>query len=206
MRCILTYLLLVIVSISGFTAPDEIDNLKKLAGETHDIDKNGINDVILKRLVYILKSRGRVLITSERPLPKELEKHKIELRKRDISHYIYFADLFIGDSTTMGSEAAVLGTPSIEYDNYFGEIYQMQEIQQKYGLNFCVKTSEPEALYEKVREFLNTPNLKDEFRKRSRKLIANKIDVSAFLIWFMENYPRSFSIIKDQPDYQYRFR
>lgn len=173
---------------------------------THDIDRRGINNDVLTKLVHILSKKGNIVITSERSLPKELEKYRNELRKSDISHYMYFADLFIGDSTTMGSEAAVLGTPSIEFDNYFEEIEQMQELEHAYGLNLCVKTSEPEELFRKVKEFINTPNIKEVFRKRSRKLIADKIDVSAFLIWFMENYPTSFSIISKNPDYQYKFK
>jgi len=175
-------------------------------GATHDIDRAGINDEVLKKLVQMLENNGKVLITSERTLPKKLEKYRIELRKTDISHYIFFADLFIGDSTTMGTEAAVLGTPSIEFDNYFEEIEQMKEIEQKYGLNFCIKPSEPEKLFKKIEEFINTPNLKEEFRKRSRKLIADKIDVSAFLVWFMENYPESYATICKNSDYQYKFK
>lgn len=173
---------------------------------THDIDRTGISDEVLTTLVHILNSKGNIVITSERVLPKELEKYRIELRKSDISHYMYFADIFIGDSTTMGSEAAVLGTPSIEFDDYFEEIEQMQELEHAYGLNLCIKTSEPEKLFRKVEEFINAPNLKEEFRKRSRKLIADKIDVSAFLIWFMENYPQSFLIISKNPNYQYKFK
>lgn len=173
---------------------------------THDIGRNGINNEVLKKLVHILKSKGRVLITSERALPKDLEKYRIESLKTDISHYMYFAELFIGDSTTMGSEAAVLGTPSIEFDDYFDEIGQMQELEHTYGLNLCVKTSEPEELFKKVKEFINTPNLIEENRKRCQKLVDDKIDVSAFLIWFMENYPESVSVLKKDPAYQYRFK
>lgn len=173
---------------------------------THDIDRTGISDEVLTKLVHILNSKGNIVITSERVLPKELEKYRIELRKSDISHYMYFADIFIGDSTTMGSEAAVSGTPSIEFDDYFEEIEQMHELEHAYGLNLCIKTSEPEKLFRKVEEFINTPNIKEEFRKRSRKLIADKIDVSGFLIWFMENYPQSFSIISKNPNYQYKFK
>lgn len=173
---------------------------------THDIDRRGIDNDVLTKLGHILGKKGNIVITSERALPKELEKYRIELRKSDISHYMYFADLFIGDSTTMGSEAAVLGTPSIEFDDYFEEIEQMHELEHAYGLNLCVKTSEPEELFRKVDEFITTSNIKEEFRKRSRKLIADKIDVSAFLIWFMENYPTSFSIVNKNPDYQYKFK
>ncbi len=173
---------------------------------THDTNKTGINNKILYKLVHILKSRAKIFITSERALPEELEKYRLKIKKNDINHYLYYATLFIGDSTTMCSEAAVLGTPSIEFDDYFEEIDQMLELNNKYGLTFGIKTSSPNKLFEKVEELLDTPNLKEEFRKRSKRLIADKIDVSAFLIWLIENYPKSVATVMKKSDYQYRFK
>ena len=37
-------------------------------------------------------------------------------------------------------------------------------------------------------------------------MLADKIDVTAFLVWFVENYPQSFQIMKENPDYQLRFK
>jgi hypothetical protein len=50
------------------------------------------------------------------------------------------------------------------------------------------------------------PNLKEEWQKRRMKMLADKIDVTAFMVWFIENYPESVRIMKTDPDYQYRFR
>jgi len=174
-------------------------------GATHDIDKSGITNEILTKLVNILKTRGEIFITSERELPAELEKYRIQIRKKDISHYLYFAKIFIGDSTTMCSEAAVLGTPSVEFDDYFEEIEQMQELEDKYGLTFGMKISNPENMFKKVEELLNTPNLNEEFQEKRQKLLSETIDVSAFMVWLIENYPKSIAILKKDPAYQNRF-
>ena len=40
---------------------------------------------------------------------------------------------------------------------------------------------------------------KDEF-------LTSKIDVTAFTVWFVENYPESVKIMKENPDYQDRFK
>jgi len=37
-------------------------------------------------------------------------------------------------------------------------------------------------------------------------MLKDKIDVTAFLVWFIENWPESFNIMKENPDYQYRFK
>ncbi len=37
-------------------------------------------------------------------------------------------------------------------------------------------------------------------------MLEDKIDVSAFMTWFIENHPESADIMKNNPDYQFRFR
>ena len=37
-------------------------------------------------------------------------------------------------------------------------------------------------------------------------MLSDKIDVTAFMVWFVENYPDSVKIMKDNPDYQLRFK
>lgn len=37
-------------------------------------------------------------------------------------------------------------------------------------------------------------------------MLQDKIDVTAFMVWFIENYPKSVEIIKDNPKYQYNFK
>lgn len=174
---------------------------------THDLNHSGVNNEILRRLVRMLEPKGRVLITSERALPPDLDPYRLQIEKRNIAHYLYYARLFIGDSTSMCSEAAVLGTPSVEFDDYFEKIEQMIELDRKYGLTFGIRPTAPEALFKKVDELLSMGDgSKEIFRKRRDRLLSEKIDVSAFLIWLFENYPESISILKKDPAYQYRFK
>jgi hypothetical protein len=49
-------------------------------------------------------------------------------------------------------------------------------------------------------------NLKEEWQKRSEKMLSEKIDVTAFMVWFIENYPESVKVMKENPEYQYRFK
>ena len=37
-------------------------------------------------------------------------------------------------------------------------------------------------------------------------MLSEKIDVTAFMVWFVENYPESVEIMKKNPDYQLRFQ
>ena len=158
---------------------------------THDLNKKGISDKLLFEIIKILEPIGKVFISSERELPKQLIKYEFDINKNDINHYMYYAELFISDSTTMSTEAAILGTPSIEFDEYFYEIEQMNELEKTYKLVHCFRVSDEENFLKKVIELSSKTGIKEEYQKRRDILIEEKIDVSAFLIWLFENYPDS---------------
>lgn len=175
-------------------------------GATHDLNKSGISDEVLQKIVGLIKPYGDILITSERKLPKELEPYRLNIKKSDISHYIAFARLFIGDSTTMSTEAAVLGTPSVEFDEYFYEIEQMLELENKYNLIHCFRTNQQTEMLAKISELLTVPGLDEIYTARRKKLLDETIDVSSFLIWLFEKYPESRKEYFRNPDIQDRFK
>ena len=109
-----------------------------------------------------------------------------------------YATLFIGESATMASECAMLGTPAIFVNSLSAGTLEEQE---KYGLIFGFRNSE--GALEKAIDLLNTPSLKQEFQKLSREMLSGKIDVTAFMVWFVENYPESVKIMKENPSYHY---
>lgn len=169
-------------------------------GATHDIGKSGISDDVLLKLIPILEPHGQILITSERKLPEQLQKYNLRIRKNDITHYINYAQIFIGDSTTMCTEAAVLGTPAVEFDEYFYEIEQMLEIERKYQLIHCFRTNQANEFLLKITELVNTKELKALYAKRKEKLLNDMIDVSSFLIWLFENNPNSVKEYFENPE------
>ncbi len=173
---------------------------------THDLNKKGISDDLLYKIIDLLRPHGEVLISSERELPPEILKHELNINKGDINHYMYYADLFISDSTTMSSEAAVLGTPSIEFDEYFHEIDQMKELEDKYQLIHCFNTSEEESFLNKISSLVLDKDLSKKYEDRRDVFLKDVIDLSAFLTWFYENYPKSFTQFLNNPDIQKKFQ
>jgi uncharacterized protein len=102
-----------------------------------------------------------------------------------------FAQLYIGDSQTMATEAAVLGVPALRYNSFAGKISVLKELENKYGLMFSYLPSEFNKLKEKLTEMLSMDNLKKEWQVRRMRMLEDKIDLTAFLAWFIENYPQS---------------
>ncbi|MCD4704927.1 hypothetical protein K8R66_02520 [bacterium] len=161
------------------------------ATSTHDVGKRGIDDNALRKIIKTLEPHGRVVLNSERKLPPDLDEHVISFRKNDISHFIFYATLFISDSTTMCAEAAVLGIPAIEFDDWFADFKQYQELNQKYQLLYGFGIDEEVEMLEKINDLLKTKNLKETFQERRRNMLKEKIDASTFLIWILTGYPNS---------------
>jgi len=55
-------------------------------------------------------------------------------------------------------------------------------------------------------ELLKQVNLKQDWEIRRKKMLSDKIDVTGFMIWLVENYPDSMKIMKENPDYQLQFK
>lgn len=173
----------------------------------HDVSARaqGITADIARHLIGILKEKGNVYISSERELEPEFEPFRLTIDPADMHHLLAFATLYIGDSQSMAVEAAMLGIPSIRFNSFAGKIGVLEELEHMYGLTFGISPDKPDQLYAKVRELLSTQDLRVVFQLRRQKLLSEKIDVTAFLAWFIGNYPESRRTMEDDPDYQFKF-
>ena len=172
----------------------------------HDIGVHGLSIENKRKLIKLLSEYGKVFITTERVIDPEFDSYKISIPPHKIHSFIAYSTMLIGDSQTMTSEAAVLGVPSIRSNSFVGRISYLEEEEHKYGLTFGFKPDDTERMFLKIKELLSMPNLKEEWQKRRERMLADKIDVTAFMVWFVENYPESVKIMKENPEYQYRFK
>lgn len=168
---------------------------------THDKGHSGLTFDYKKTLVEQLTRHLKVFISSEAELPREFSRYQVKIPPEKMHDALAFAGLFIGEGATMASESGVLGTPSI-YVNSIIRYYN--EDQENYGLVFNYRNSS--GVLEKALELLKIPDIKEEWKKRLERMLEDKIDVTAFMVWFIENYPASISIMKSDPDYQLKFK
>jgi len=157
----------------------------------HDDNRTGITDELATSLIEILKPHGRVYITSERPLRSEFDDYRIGIHPKDMHHAMAFADLYIGDSQTMAAEAAVLGTPSLRFNDFVGKLGYLDELEHKYGLTFGFKTTQKDKLLNKVSEIVNDHNAKILWPDMREQMLKERVDVARFWTWFFVNYPAS---------------
>lgn len=154
---------------------------------THDIGQSGIKNRV--NFVRKLKKYGRVLITSEGTLEKSLEKYRITKSPEKFHNLLWYATLYIGEGVTIASESSILGTPSIYISSLAGRLGYLDELEQKYNLMYSFANSD-DAL-KKAIEIFQIPNIKEDWRIKKETMLRDKIDVTEFIVQFIENYPQS---------------
>lgn len=158
---------------------------------SHDMAYSGLNLTEKREIITMLQKSGKVFISSESSLPDDLVPMMFPLLPGRMHHALAFASLYAGEGATMASEAGILGTPAV-YINPM-EAGSVDE-QESYGLIFHFRTFD--GVKDKITELLQDPSVKEKSIARSMKYISSKADLTAFLVWFIGNWPESFRRIK----------
>ena len=169
----------------------------------HDIGQSGLDLETKKKLVKILTQEYKVFISTEEENPDVFfEPYLLKIPPEKIHDVIFFAHLFIAESGTMASEAAILGTPVI----YVNSLPLMGYLKEEMNSGMLFHFKDSLNVVEKVTELLLIPDLKNEFISNQREMLTNKIDITSFMVWFIENYPESVGVMKKNPEFQYNFQ
>ena len=86
----------------------------------HDVNNVGFTAEQKRQLLDLAEQKMTVYISSEKKLPEDLEKYKLPTPAAEIHSVLAYADLYLGDSQTMATEAALLGTPAIRSNSFVG--------------------------------------------------------------------------------------
>jgi predicted glycosyltransferase len=167
----------------------------------HDIGQTGISNDLKIKLVKTISAKIKVFITSESPLPLELEDFKIKISPEKLHDALFYSSLYVGEGATTASESACLGTPAVYVNSL--DAGTLQELADN-DLLFSFRNET--GILEKVVELLNTPKIKKTQTEKAEQHFSSKIDPTAFLVWFLENYPESHKVMKANPEYQYKFK
>lgn len=148
----------------------------------HDFGHTGMSLENKRKAIEAMSSFARIFITSEGELPGDLEQYRVKIPFHMMHDAIYFSSLLFGESATMASEAAVLGTPAIFIDND-GRGYTDEE-ERKYGIvfNYTESEQEQEMAIQKAVEILKDESNREKFRKVREKIVADCVDTTEFMM------------------------
>ncbi len=176
-------------SVLGLSPKEDYVVLRFVAWQAfHDVGKAGLSLEVKKQLIRELEQHYRVFISSETELPEELQPYQLPTAPESLHDVLYYASGYIGEGGTTASEAACLGTPAV----FISPLH----------LGYCAEEEQAGLLWqqEKLTEsdiariitFLQTTNQE----QRLQQFLSDKIDVTAFLVWFFSRTPSSFFYLK----------
>jgi len=163
----------------GFDPDEPYVVLRLISWEAvHDRGMRGASGEALEEALRRLERFGRVIVSSERPLPDFLERYRLSLPLLDMHHLLAFARLFLGESPTMTAEAAVLATPAVLCNPQ--RLGYLLAIERDYGLVHNTDTLEEGLAV--AEELLASPETPATWRSRQEKLLAQTQDVVEYFL------------------------
>jgi hypothetical protein len=150
-------------------------------GAHHDVGQHGIETSQKVDFVEQIAKYARPYITSEGPLPDELEKYRLKIPVHHVHHVMAFASLCVGEGATMISESAVLGVPGV-YINTLKLGYI--DMLEKYGL--LDQTTDTAKAMEMSIARLTDEEQKTKANNAKIKLLNEKIDVTKLVVETVE--------------------
>jgi predicted glycosyltransferase len=166
--------------------PDEAFSVVRFVSwqAVHDRRERGLSAEQKRHLVEVLERYGRVVVSSEGSLPPDLAGLALRGPVEDVHHVLGHAQLIVGESATMSSEAAVLGVPAV-FIATTGRGYTDDE-EKRYGLvrHF---TEDDYDLAVRTTEKLMSDSPREFGKAARRRLLDEKIDVTQWMIDYFES-------------------
>lgn len=94
----------------------------------------------------------------------------------------------------------------MRFNDFVGRLSYLNELELNYLPSYGHKTKDVDGFLQSIKKYIDNPNRKNENLQKRDKMISEKIDFAKFQTWFIENYPQSAQIMRENPDYQYKFR
>lgn len=156
----------------------------------HDMGQQGLTLEQKEALVKLLEPHGRVIITSERAIEPEFENYRLPVNPEDIHSLMAYSSMFLGDSQTMTSEAAILGVPALKCNTFAGRLSVPNMLEQRFNLCYAYPPSEFTEMYKNIEQLLarNPQELKDEWQSKRQQMLTELIDPTEFFVNHIETH------------------
>ncbi|HSM02051.1 MAG TPA: DUF354 domain-containing protein [Acidimicrobiia bacterium] len=151
---------------------------------SHDLGEAGLTLPQKREIVRAVARHGRVVISSEAPLPDDLESLRVPAELvPSIHHLLAGARAIVGESATMTSEAAVLGVPAVYLAGR--RLGYTDEQENRYGLVRTIRPGDLEEALDAVDRAMTMAEADRGTRRSS--LLADKIDTTRWVVDFVTN-------------------
>lgn len=181
----------------GLTEQDKYFILRFSALKAHhDAGAVGLSMRQKRSLIELLSTYGKVFITMEARLDKEFEQYRMPIEPQDMHNFLHYSQMLVCDGQTMCTEAAMLGVPSFRCNSFAGRVSVLEEEEKKYGLTYAFLPRNFDWMLYRIKKLLSLEDVKEVWKEKRDLALRDKIDVTAFWVWFLDNYPASIADLK----------
>lgn len=171
----------------------------------HDISHRGLSPEEMRELAAAFSGLARVFISAEGELPEGLEPLRLKVSPEKIHQVMAHAALVFSEGATMAAEAAILGVPTIHCSDlrpgYIGDL------ETRHGLLAAFPRKEFRPALAKGIEFLqDRGELQGSLAKKKAAMLEQAVDVTEFMVWFVDQFPKSIAVMIAEPGYSERFK
>lgn len=166
----------------------------------HDKGVWGFDDDSKRELVKRLEEHSRVFISSEKGVPPVLRSNVINIPRYRIHDALSYARLLVTDTQTMATESAILGTPTVRCNSFVGptDMGNFIELEEKYGL--IVNLSDRGRAIDRAVELVQDKGAKEEWGRKRSRLLDDYVNITALMVWLIEDYPRNMERLIADPE------
>lgn len=151
----------------------------------HDRGHTGLSLDHKRRALAELEKHGAVFVSSEEELPGDLNRYRFPLPVDRMHHAMSFANLVYGESSTMTSEAAVLGTPAVYHDDVGRGYTDEQEARYGHVARFEEGPEGRRRGLEKALSILRDPESKSAAQAAAAQIHRDKVDTTDVMYEFI---------------------
>lgn len=166
----------------------------------HDLVAKPLSDSNKRLIVEELSKKNCVLVSHE-SVPNPYKEFALKIRPEQMHDVEANAKFMITEGATMASESFVLGVPYI----YINPLHVGNTNIQASTFPEIAMNSTDESEIKKYIEKLETKYTEEAASSIRKRLEQSTINPTALLVWFVENYPQSEDIIRNNPHYMEHF-
>jgi hypothetical protein len=146
---------------------------------SHDFNEHGLID--RREALARLGRFGKVVVSVEGDAPLDLDGLRFNGPRHQVHHLLAFARLFFGESATMASESAMLGTPAILVST--SRRGYTDELEKRYGMVFTYdhpREGQEQAL-RKAEALLSDPHTRRLWQEKRRSMLAGQENITRYV-------------------------
>ena len=121
-------------------------------------------------------------------MEEEFEPYRMPVPPEDIHSLMAYCSMFVGDSQTMTSEAAVLGVPALKCNTFAGRLSVPNMLEEKHELCYAYTPEHFTEMIQHIQQLLakDPEILKYEWQTKRQRMLAEMIDPTEFFVNYIE--------------------